>query len=71
MNDQVRQLQAIAIAEAIQALGEVPAGHLYAHVMGHMSYEAFERILGALVSAGVVSRKNHLLTWTGPKVRES
>jgi len=66
-----QQLQTIAIAEAIQTLREVPAGHLYAHVMQHMSLDEFERVIAVLVRAGVVKRANHLLTWTGPAVKES
>lgn len=62
---------ALAIAEAIQALGEVPAVHLYARVMDKMSYEVFSRIIDVLVKAGVVKKANHLLTWVGPPVKES
>ena len=56
----------LAVADAIRDLKEVPAGHLYAGLMGHMSLETFESILGILVSAGVVRRSgSHLLTWIG------
>jgi hypothetical protein len=55
-----------AVAEAIRELGSVPAGHLYAVLMARMSLETFEKIVGALVGAGLVRRDgSHLLTWTG------
>lgn len=72
--DEVKQRQAAiamtrALAEAIRDLKEVPAGHLYAQVMGHLSLETFESIIGILVGAGLVTRAgSHMLTWTGPTV---
>jgi hypothetical protein len=56
-----------AIADAIRELGSVPAGELYARVMGYMSHESFEGIVGSLVKTGLVTRANHVLTWVGPK----
>lgn len=56
-----------AIAAAIQALGEVPSGHRYARVMGHMSLASYESIIAALKGAKLVEEKNYLLTWIGPK----
>lgn len=67
-----RQVQAAilvakAVAEAIQGLGQVPTGHLYAHLMGHMSLDSFEGVIGSLVQSGLVKRDgSHMLTWTGP-----
>jgi len=56
-----------AIAEAIQTLGEVPSGHLYARVMGHMDIHAYERIIATLIKAGlVVQDRSYMLRWTGP-----
>lgn len=57
-----------AVGEAIEGLGSVPAGELYARVMGHMSLSTFEGIVKMLVDAGLVTRSNHLLTWVGPRV---
>jgi len=70
MNQVQAQVAVIkAVAEAIQSLGEVPAGHLYANLMGHLSLDAFESIIGILVAAEVVKRDgSHLLTWIGPSV---
>lgn len=58
---------AAAVAAAIQALGEVPSGHLYARLMGHMSLQSYESIVRSLKGAKLVEEKNHLLCWTGPK----
>lgn len=56
------------VAEAIEALGSVPAGHLYARVMQHLSYNSFEAVISLLVGQGKVRRQpSHLLTWIGPK----
>ena len=56
---------ALAVGDAIKELGSVPSGVLYAQVMGHMSLETYNKIIGLLVGAGVVSEKNHVLTWIG------
>lgn len=59
---------ALAIGDAIKDLGEVPSGHLYARVMGHMSLETYETIIGLLKEAGVVEETPaHLLRWIGKK----
>lgn len=61
-----RMGQVLALAEAIQDLGQVPAGHLYAGVMSHMSLEEFEWAIDRLVFTKLVSRAGtHLLTWIG------
>ena len=55
-----------AVAETIRELGSVPSGHLYARLMGHMSFESYEAIIGWLVRSGVVRQEpSHLLVWTG------
>mgnify|MGYP001592016593 CR=1 FL=1 len=60
-----------AVADAIRNLGEVPSGHLYARLMGHVSLEEYTSIIGTLKQAGLISEQNYLLTWIGPKRRES
>lgn len=57
---------AVAVAEAIRDLGEVPNGHLYARLMGRMSLDAYNAIIGALKGAGLVKEESHVLTWIGP-----
>ncbi len=61
----VAQLATI-LAETIQALGEVPSGHLYAHVMQHVDLEVYQAAIDVLVRAKLVKNSNHLLTWIGP-----
>ena len=57
---------AAAIADTIRELGSVPSGHLYARLMGHMSLETYEDIIGVLVRKGMVRQEpSHLLVWTG------
>ena len=47
--------------EVIQAKGEQgqPLGELYAHVMGKMSLEAFQRLINLLVMAKRITVSNH------------
>ena len=54
-----------ALGEAIKGLGSVPSGHLFAHVMGVMSLETYEKIINLLISAGHVKKSGHVLTWIG------
>jgi hypothetical protein len=57
-----------AIADAIRELGTVPAGTIYAVVMGKISLEAFEKILGILKGAQLIEQdQSSLLRWIGPK----
>ena len=57
----------MAVAEAIRSLGSVPSGHLYARVMPFMNLDAYTRVIETLKRAGLVTEKNHLLTWVGLK----
>ncbi len=54
-----------AVADAIRELGEVPSGHLYAHLMSKLSLEQYEQVIGVLKQAGLITESNHLLTWVG------
>jgi hypothetical protein len=53
------------IAEAIQGLGEVPNGRLYAQVMGYFPKDQYDIMIQTLKDSGKVKEKNHLLTWVG------
>ena len=60
---QVQTLKAIcdAIVEAVGTAPDgVPAGHLYAFLMGHLSLHQFEGIMEALVSIGKVTKRGQL-----------
>lgn len=58
----------LAIAQAIEELGTVPSGHLYARLMGHLGIDAYQSVIATLVRAGLVrEHPNHLLEWVGPQ----
>lgn len=54
-----------AVAEVIRELGTVPSGDLYARVMGHISLEEYEKLIGILKGTGLVSESAHQLKWIG------
>jgi hypothetical protein len=54
-----------AVADTIRELGDVPSGHLYAHLMSKLSREQYEQVIGVLKQAGLITESNHLLTWVG------
>lgn len=57
----------LAIAESIRELGSVPSGHLYAHLMGSLTLESYEKIIQILVNQDLVKKHpSHLLEWIGP-----
>jgi len=57
-----------ALAEIIRELGEVPSGELFARLMGKMTLETYNRLIGTLKEAGLVTETpGHLLRWVGPK----
>jgi hypothetical protein len=52
-----------AVAGAVKEAGEIPAGHLYAMVMGHLDLPTFNRIVDTLTRAAVIVRRGDLLVW--------
>lgn len=51
-----------SMAEAVNASPNgIPSGHLYAHVMGFMSLEMYERIVGLMLEAKAIKKEGHLL----------
>lgn len=52
-----------ALAEAVRELGSVPSGHLYAHVMGYMTLEAYEKAIACLERSTVIRRAGDVLHW--------
>ncbi len=56
-----------AVAEAIRELKEVPSGHLYGNLMGMMTLDQYNQIIGTLQRAELVSQDGfHVLRWIGP-----
>ncbi len=57
---------AVAVADAIKELGQVPSGHLYARLMGKLSLDQYESLIRTLCNSGVIREDgNHLLHWIG------
>jgi|APCry1669192319_1035405.scaffolds.fasta_scaffold12998_5 hypothetical protein len=71
MKDQIANAIEIckALASAIYAAKEIPSGHLYAAVMGHMSLETYNACLSTLEKTGLIKRESsHLVRWTGGEI---
>jgi hypothetical protein len=58
----------LAISEAIRELGEVPSGHLYTIVCGHMDLQTYDKAIAIIEGAGLIEQRGHLLRWIGPEV---
>lgn len=56
----------VLLGQAIREAGETPSGHLYAHVMSHLSIQQFETLIQNLINAKCVSKRGDVLTWIGP-----
>jgi hypothetical protein len=62
----------MAVAETVREVGECPSGTVYAALVGRVTFEGYQKILGILQNAGLVSvGKDHMLRWTGPKLEVS
>jgi hypothetical protein len=71
LDSQLQLIPIIAqiIAEATDTpLGGMPSGHLYARVMGTLSLAQYDGIIRVLKKSELVTEKNHLLAWVGPKL---
>lgn len=58
-----------ATTDAIREAGELPAGVLYATLMGRMDLAAFEKMVALIVNTGLVEKRGDLLRWVGPMIR--
>lgn len=57
----------MAVAEAIRVAEQIPAGTLYAMLMGKLTLEQFNKIITTLKNTGlVVEDQSHLLRWVEP-----
>ena len=52
-----------AVADTIKELGSVPSGELYARLMGHMSIQTYDKIIGILVNGQIIRKESNLLIW--------
>ena len=55
-----------AVAESIREAGQLPAGPLYAHLMGLMDLQQFDLMIVMLARAGLVRRQGDLVVWCAP-----
>ena len=62
------QAVVIAVAETIREAGECPSGTIYAELVGRVSLEGYNKILGILTRAGLIIEQSHMIRWVGPKV---
>lgn len=58
----------LAVTEAIREAGEIPAGTLYAVLIGKVDLQGFERIVSIVTGSGLVEKRGDLLRWVGPEV---
>jgi hypothetical protein len=56
-----------AVGETIKEFGPngVPLGHLYAHLMGIMTYNTFTSMIDAMVTCKQIKVSNNVATWIG------
>ncbi len=70
-SEQLKAGQAVvfAVAETIREAGEVPSGTIYAALVGRVTFEGYQKILGILKNAGLISvAPSHMIKWTGPRL---
>ena len=59
----------MAVAETVRECREVPSGTIYAGLMGRVSLEGYQKIVGILTNAGLIAvDRSRLVRWTGPEV---
>lgn len=54
-----------AIADTIKELGRIPNGHLYAQVMGKLSYADYCKAIEILKGGKLITESNSELIWIG------
>ena len=54
-----------ALTEAIRDLGQVPNGHLYANLMGKMSFEDYSMAIEIIKGSGLIKEVVNELIWVG------
>jgi hypothetical protein len=58
----------LAVTEAIREAGEIPAGTLYAVLVGKVDIQGFDKIVSIVTNAGLVEKRGDLLRWVGPSI---
>ena len=55
-----------AVLDTVRKLGSTPHGHMYAHLMGHLSLDQLNAILRIGADAGLLRVDgSHMIHWTG------
>lgn len=63
------QAMILAVAETIRESGECPSGTIYAALIGRVTLEGYQKILGILKGAGLIRvDASHLIHWIGPRL---
>jgi hypothetical protein len=58
-----------AVTEAIREAGSIPAGTLYAVLLGKVDIHGFEKLVSIVTGSGLVEKRGDLLCWVGPELR--
>ena len=53
----------IEIAKAIRDAGGIPNGHLYAQVMGKMSFDQYQNMIETMKKMSLIKEENNFLTY--------
>lgn len=57
------------VSEAVREAESIPEGYVFAALAAHgCTVEAFNKIVGTLVSAGLVKKSGVILSWIGPNL---
>ena len=56
----------LAVGQAIREAGRIPSGHLYAALMGVLTLDTYNRVIGLLKKSGCVREEYHELIWVEP-----
>lgn len=60
-----------AVTEAIREAHEIPAGTLYAVLMGRVDIHGFDKIVSIVTGSGLVEKRGDLLRWLGERVPQN
>ncbi len=63
MSPVMLERMAEAVSDAIEVLGAIPSGHLYARLMSAMSLDEYQDVLGWLQRAGRIEIHHHCIIW--------
>lgn len=50
------------IVDTVRDLNGAPSGHIYAHLMGYMSLDIYQKMLSELKAEGKIEESNFFLT---------